>query len=155
MNKSLIKEALQHLELLDIYLFSSSVNRFSKITESAFPDNMLQENKLSISADFLESAEKKEEAASKLVNAKVQLVVRYMVEDDESNTEVLAEIEACFLAQYTLKDGASEKAIDEFMKYNVIHNVWPFWREHALRVSAEARLPRPQIPLFRAQPTSD
>lgn len=152
MNRSLINEALQNLELLDIFLFSSSVSRFSKITDSSYPEKMSQEDKLGISAEFLEIVEKGEDSPKKLVDAKVQLAIKYTVED---NTEVLAEIESCFLARYTLQDGASEEAVDEFMKYNVIHNVWPFWREHVLRISAEARLPRPCIPLFKQQPAPD
>lgn len=62
---------------------------------------------------------------------------------------MLAEIEASFCAIYACSERLADNEIKEFVGFNATHNVWPFWREHALRMSAEARLPRPNIPLMR------
>ena len=150
MDKELISEAIEALELLDIYLYSSSVSRFEDITSDSFPENMSQQNKLSISAEFLESENSKD--GERVIHAKVSLGYRYIVEKDEE--KILAELEACFIAKYFQNKKICDAAIEEFMKYNVIHNVWPFWREHAFRLSTEANLPKPMISLFKQQPTA-
>lgn len=43
----------------------------------------------------------------------------------------------------------NENALKEFIQFNSLHNIWPFWREHALRVASLANLPKPQIQLMR------
>lgn len=151
MDKKLISEAIDALELLDVYLYSSSVARFQDITSDSFPENMIQQNKLSISAEFLEPEDAKD--GEKIINAKVTLGYRYIIDGDEE--QVLSELEACFVAKYLQNKHICEEAIEEFMKYNVIHNVWPFWREHAFRLSTEANLPKPIISLFKQQPTPE
>ncbi|WP_417760267.1 hypothetical protein [Shewanella sp.] len=150
MDKILISEAIDALELLDVYLYSTSISRFQDITSDSFPKEMKQQNKLSISAEFLEAENDKDE--QRVINAKVVLGYRYIVEEEEGE-KVLSELEACFIAKYHQSKQICEEAIEEFMKYNVIHNVWPFWREHAFRLSTEANLPKPIISLFKQQST--
>ncbi|WP_104024680.1 hypothetical protein [Vibrio hyugaensis] len=149
MDKKLISEAIDALELLDVYLYSTSVSRFQDITSESFPEEMKQQNKLSISAEFLEP--ENDQDGQRVINAKVVLGYRYILEEEEE--QVLSELEACFIAKYHQSKHICEEAIEEFMKYNVIHNVWPFWREHAFRLSTEANLPKPIISLFKQQPT--
>lgn len=62
----------------------------------------------------------------------------------------LAQIEACFIAKYHQSKNVSEEAVSEFVQFNVVHNVWPFWREHAFRTAVQAKLPTPIIPLFKS-----
>lgn len=153
MNKELISQAIKALELIDIYLYSASVDRFEHITDESYPEDMFQQNKLKVGADFYEP-DGDAKTCKQIINAKVTLGARFAVTND-NDTKILSEVEACFIAKYAQKYDASEEAISEFMKYNVIHNVWPFWREHAFRVSSEARLPRPMISLYKEQPTSN
>lgn len=77
--------------------------------------------------------------------------VRYVVLDAEVAEDeiVLAEIQASFCAVYRCSEPLSDNELREFVEHNVTHNVWPFWREHALRLSAEAKLPRPLVPLMK------
>lgn len=153
MNRELISQAIKALDLLDIYLYSGSVERFEDITDESYPEDMFQQTKLNISADFYEPVGS-EKDCKQIINAKVTLGVRFGISKDD-DIELLSEVEACFVAKYAQNCDLSEDAISEFMKHNVIHNVWPFWREHAFRVSSEARLPRPMISLYKEQPTSN
>lgn len=150
MDRSLISQAIKAVDLLDIYLHSSSVERDDDITDDHYPDDMIQQNRLNISADFYEP-EDESVKCKRLIHAKVTLGVRFGVKVD-GEVQVLSEVKACFIAKYAQTLEVSEDAISEFMKYNVIHNVWPFWREHAFTTAAEARLPRPMISLFKDQP---
>jgi hypothetical protein len=153
MDKALIGAAIAALELVDIHLYSTSVKRYESISNEQHPDDMLQQNKVSVDVEFLES-EEEENIGTRIINAKVSFGLRFAVENEDDEMTVFSEIESCFLAKYFQNKELSEEAVSEFMKYNVIHNVWPFWREHAFRISAEARLPKPMIPLFKQQPTS-
>lgn len=147
MDKSLIAEAVKSLEVKDIYVNSCSVERHVDITDSDFPEEMFQQASLGISAEFWEPTEENPQK-EKIIKVKVDLGLRFVAgEDDE--LIVLAEIKACFVAEYIQTGEASQEALDEFIQFNTVHNVWPFWREHAFRVSAETRLPRPQIGLYK------
>ncbi len=145
MDKDLISQAVDNLELIDIYLHSSSLKRFAEISIDQFPENMGQQNKLAMEAEFFKSKPKKGTKQTSFISAKVFFGCRYV--DDNKN--LLSEIEACFVATYLQHDDVSEAAIEEFVRFNVIHNVWPFWREYAFRVASEANLPKPQISFYR------
>lgn len=147
MHKELIKEAINSLDLIDIHLFSASVKRFGDIDTEHFPEEMSQQNKISVSAEFLEPVDKG--AGPKLIHAKVEFSLRFIVEDEDAEVTNLAEIDACFIAKYHQNNDVSDEAISEFMKFNVIHNVWPFWREYAFRTAAQAKLPTPMISLYK------
>ncbi|GGY10230.1 hypothetical protein GCM10007160_41790 [Litchfieldella qijiaojingensis] len=152
MDKQLIAEAAEKVEIVDIYLYSSAVNRHDEIHQDNIPEGMVQQDKLAVTVDLLEPVEPEEENADSLLRARIDYGVRFVLlpeSGSESSVHVLAELTACFAATYRYRDGLSEAAISEFMRYNAVHNTWPFWREHALRMSAEARLPRPTIPLMK------
>lgn len=146
MDEKLISEAVKSLELIDIHLYSTSIKRFEEISSDNYPENMSQQNKISINADFLETED--EADSTRLINAKVEFGLRFIVKDGDKIT-TLAEIETCFIAKYRQLEEVSDEVINEFMKFNVVHNVWPFWREHAFRLSAESKLPIPIISLYK------
>ena len=152
MDKQLIAEAMEKVEIVDIYLYGSTVSRHDEIHQNNIPEGMVQQDKLAVSVDLLEPIEAGEDGADSLLRARIDYGVRFVLlskAGDEDSVHVLAEITACFAATYRYQDGLSEAAISEFMRYNAVHNTWPFWREHALRMSAEARLPCPTIPLMK------
>jgi len=147
MDKQLINEAIAVLDLMDIHLYTTSVKRFEDINSENYPDDMSQQNKISVNADFLEPEDKND--SSRLIHAKVEFGLKFFVESTEAEITTLAEIDACFIAKYHQSKEVSEDAINEFMIFNVVHNVWPFWREHAFRVAAQAKLPTPMISLYK------
>lgn len=147
MDKQLIEEAIDALELIDIHLYSASVKRFEEIDSIHYPDGMSQQNKLSVSADFLESVD--ENDTYRLIQAKVAFGLKFIIESTDAEITQLAEIDACFVAKYHQSKEISDEAISDFIKFNVIHNVWPFWREYAFRTAAQAKLPTPMIALYK------
>lgn len=147
MDKELISQAINSLELIDIHLYSTSITRFEEISADSYPDEMAQQNKISIKAEFFEKADQSDDP--KLIHAKVEFGLRFIEEEKGSEIKTLAEIEACFIAKYHQLADISEEAISEFMQFNVVHNVWPFWREHAFRSAAQAKLPTPMLSLFK------
>lgn len=148
MDKELIGEAIKSLELIDIHLYSTSISRFEEINSDDYPEEMGQQNKISVKAEFLEN-DSDDSDDSRLIHAKVEFGLRFIEENEESEIKTLAEIEACFIVKYHQTQEVSEEAINEFMQFNVVHNAWPFWREHAFRSAAQAKLPTPMISLFK------
>jgi hypothetical protein len=156
-DKDLIDKAVNALTLEDIHLYSTSVHRFEFITDRNYPEDMAQQNKLKISVDIIELENSEEDQdLTRQINAKVTFGTRYVIpaneeNDSEDSTEdtVLAEIEACFLAVYTQRGELNDEPLKEFMQYNMVHNVWPFWREYAFNISSKSELPKPMIPLFK------
>ena len=152
MDEKLIKSATDKLNLMDIYLYSSKLNRFEDIFENDYPDEMLQLMKRKISAQLQESVE---DESQKFLLVKITLGSRFVVKGDKDEIVPLSEVEACIAAKYKVKEPLSEDEVTHFSEYNSMHNVWPFWREHAFRVSREARLPIPNIPFYTNHESSD
>lgn len=157
MDRKLVSKVIEHVELVDIYLNDGSVTRDKNFDQGAVPADLQQQSKLSVSADIL--AGDAGEAEVFLLRALVTAGVRFVAKpesrenmeegSDTPGSAVLAEIEATFCALYRYKEDLSDDELNEFLSFNAIHNVWPFWREHALRVAAEAKLPRPTVPLMK------
>lgn len=147
MDKKLISEAIESLELLDIHLYTSSLKRFEDIDNENYPENMFQQNKVYVNADVLEP--ESDEDSTRLIIAKVGFGLRFVIENEESEIKNLAEIEACFVAKYHQSKDLSEDAIKEFLKFNAVHNVWPFWREFAFSSASQSKLPTPMISLLK------
>lgn len=69
------------------------------------------------------------------------------VERNESEEEptVIAQIEAEFIAEYTIEGELGKDNIDEFAKKNAIYHIWPYWREFLCSQAERLRLPRPTV----------
>lgn len=157
MDRELIGKVIENVELVDIYLNDGSVERDKNFDQGTAPENIQQQSKLSVSADILTGDAGKDEefVLRALVIAGVRFVAKPESKEameessDKAGSTVLAEIEATFCALYRYKEDLSDDELNEFLSFNAVHNVWPFWREHALRVASEAKLPRPNIPLMK------
>lgn len=157
MDRKLVEKVIEQVELVDIYLNDGSVKRDKNFDQGTVPANLQQQSKLSVSADILAGSANESDVF--LLRALVTAGVRYAEKPgskenfegsgDTAGLAVLAEIEATFCALYRYKEDLSDDELNEFLSFNAVHNVWPFWREHALRVAAEAKLPRPTIPLMK------
>lgn len=153
MKKSLIAEASKGLKLGDIYLYESNIKRFDTFDRDSALDTLKVRHKLAAEAQEYQSTELKtdEESGRKgnLLEVKVHFGVRYIDEKDEhSEPKILAQIEATFLADYVYEEDVSEDAVNEFIKFNVVHNAWPFWREFVFQMAERSHLPKPEIALM-------
>ena len=70
----------------------------------------------------------------------------------EDDTEVIYTLEAVFSADYLVLGPLDESEVAEFARFNAVHNVWPFWRQHVYDTLKRASLPVPEIPFFPGRP---
>lgn len=147
MDEKLLMEATPAMELLDLHLYTCSLERADCDYDIFSPEiKKNQKNSAEINADIFEPIEKTEDSFQ-LLNIKVSLKVALY--NQENQEKPLYTISACFLAKYVQRYELNENALKEFIQFNSLHNIWPFWREHALRVASLANLPKPQIQLMR------
>ena len=129
MNKNLISKAADKLELMNILLHESSLER-CELDPLLYPDLIDQQGMLSIS--FEEASYSNEDEDFNIFRAYVNLGVR-AVKSQEKNVEedeVLFTIESTFRVEYIENEKLTKKEAEEFSKFNSVHNVWPFWRKH-------------------------
>lgn len=147
MDEKLLNEATPAMELLDLHLYTCSLERMNcdyDIFSSEIKKN--QKNSAEINAEIFEPATKTADQFQ-LLHVKISLKIALYTEKDEENPIYI--ITACFLAKYMQRYELNENALKEFIQFSSLHNVWPFWREHALRTASLANLPKPQIQLMR------
>lgn len=66
--------------------------------------------------------------------------------------DVLARIEATFMAEYEITAPVEQPALDEFAVCNAPFNVWPFWREYAASQANRMNMPKAMMPLQGFRP---
>lgn len=155
MDKKLVHEGSTYFELLTIYPYSSSIQRFDEISSNCPPEDLVQQDKHSIKARILEPEGEEVVVGDRILRGLVSFGTRFVVPSPEGEKEkfnILAHIEAVFAAEYSIiKEEISDAAFEEFLKFNVVHNVWPFWREFAFRSADSMQLPKPTISLMRGR----
>ncbi|MCO6413347.1 MAG: hypothetical protein J5I92_11420 [Thiogranum sp.] len=70
-------------------------------------------------------------------------------DDEDDEVEIYFTLEATYRVDYNQKKPLSAEEADEFSKFNSVHNVWPFWRQHVFETLRSADLPKLQVPLMR------
>lgn len=159
MDRELLNKAIASMELMDIYLNESSIKRDKEFDHGYPTQELLQQNKLLVTADILGTEGHKQ---GNVLRALVTAGARFVAKDHSGEPpseagaqKVLAELEASFCAVYRYDIELTDDELGEFLRFNAVHNVWPFWREHALRMAAEAKLHRPSIPLMKPKGVSE
>lgn len=66
------------------------------------------------------------------------------IEDEEK--QVMALIEAEFVAEYEIKEPLQQESIDAFALHNASYHVWPYWRELLSSQCQRLNLPRLTLP---------
>jgi len=153
MDKKLIANTASCMRLLDIYQYSASIKRYVDLQADEMPENMYQQGRQSFKAELLttESKTKTPDLMKVLVSLGERFVLQTADDTDKENndkTKPLAHFEAEFVALYEVKEELEEPALEQFIKFNVLHNVWPFWREFVFRNADSMHLPKPDIPLM-------
>ena len=153
MDKTLIADTASCMRLLDIYQYSSSIKRYVDLQADDMHENMYQQGKRSFKAELLKTDSNNN--APDLIKVLVSLGERFVlqIEDDtdkesEEDAKPLAHFEADFVALYEVKKELEDHDLEQFIKFNVLHNVWPFWREFVFRSADSMHLPKPDIPLM-------
>ncbi len=148
MDKQLITQAIDNLNLLDIVLYKSSFERFADIHGQV---QLGQQNKLAVKADISEAIDDKNNTIH-LLSVFVDLGIRVSdLSKEEMESKLLYQIEATFKVDYEIVNQLDENALVEFARFNAVHTVWSFWRQFVFSTANQAHLPCPEIPLRKIQ----
>lgn len=146
MDKELIAQASEKLNLLDIVLYESSFKRFADSHDQV---QLGQQNKLAVRAEIGEAINSENNAVN-FFRVFVDLGIRVNdLSNPDAEPQLLYQIEATFRIDYELKNNVAEKALTEFAHSNAVHNIWPFWRQFVFSTTNQAHLSCPEIPLTK------
>lgn len=84
-----------------------------------------------------------------ILRLKLRLGTRLVKPMEKEPSEVMAVIEAEFIAEYTLKHEIDEACIQAFAEQNASYHVWPYWRELVSSQCERMHLPRIVIPTIQ------
>ena len=150
--QSLLASAIASLELQDIVLYQNRLKRGNPFPDD--PDSVsLQTRKEAyfIGEGLSDPSFVNGDQPMLVAGASLGVrVVRNSQNDGESESaEVFVEIEADFILDYAITDKTvSREALEKFVEVNVLHNIWPFWRQHVYDVRQRALLPQINIGFF-------
>lgn len=147
MDKQLITQAIDNLNLLDIVLYKSSFERFSDFHEKV---QLGQQNKLAVKADTSEAVDD-ENNIIHLLSVFVDLGIRVSDISQDAEPKLIYQIEATFKVDYQLLNNVDETVLIEFSRFNAVHTIWSFWRQFVFSTVNQANLPHPDIPLRKVQ----
>lgn len=144
MDKPLIAQAAQRLKLRGIVLFESNLKRFGEVETAS---ELGQQNKLAVRGEKAEAVE--DERKFQLFQVYVELGSRLVISSLQPEQEAtpLFQIEAVFRVDYELTGEVEPDALQEFARFNAVHNVWPFWRQFVFSTANQAGVPCPDVPL--------
>lgn len=85
-----------------------------------------------------------------LVECGIRVVLKESKEADAGpDAAVLFLLEATFAVSYEVVGVLPQgDALDRFLNFNSVHNIWPFWRQHVYDTLKKASLPIVTIPFF-------
>lgn len=168
MDKDLLKRAQDALQITDVVLRETGCalkDRFDPKYER--PKMDVQFLRRTTRSEVLE-VEDDGHATHKLFRVYVELGIRWVKRPPEprarkrplkkaaakapAELDVLARIEATFMAEYEMKAAVEKAELDEFALYNAPFNVWPFWREYVASQANRMNLPKATMPLRGFQP---
>jgi hypothetical protein len=64
----------------------------------------------------------------------------------EQSADILAFIEATYVAEYLLDGKPGKEALDEFALKNASYHIWPYWREYIMSQGMRMNLPKYTLP---------
>ena len=152
MDERAVRRAQDKLELRDIVLHTSSLERDPGIDPLLYPTHAGRKSKVKVSVDKVSFVDDEGDTI-RILRAYVQLVVRGYAENENGpETDSLFTIQAEYRVDYLEQKKLTENELDAFTQFNSVHNVWPFWRHHVYETVSKASLPRITIPFFRGIP---
>lgn len=143
-----LQNAIDNLRLQDVYLRET----FSRCHEDFDPKYPGEREALKVQQmhAIRQTTIADVENNGKLVRVFIRLGVRWIdPDDDQEEPEVLANIEAEFIAEYALDSEIEQACIDEFATRNASVHVWPYWREFLASQCERMRLPRIVLPAWQ------
>ncbi len=149
---NLLQQAINNLSIHDVYLTNShaSIPEGTSAKYDNFVSYQTQVKTEYPLYDILEFEDDK-----KILRVKCGYGIRWISSNDEKDIVQRAVIEASFVAEYSILNELDESAIAEFIKRNVHHHVWPYWREFVASQTERMRLPRFVVQMVQFGATPD
>ena len=148
-------------EIGDIALWESKLSRFAEHEPGKHDGKIVLHHMRAMQAELLDVVDR-EGVESRHLRAVITFGVRAATEqvspEDTPETKrdaYLYEVEASLAAQYRIVGEATDDQIRDFVAFNCVHNVWPFWRYHVFDALKRASLPVPAIPFFAGRSLPD
>ena len=152
MDKKALQQAIKACVINDIYLRGTSVRIESDFDPVQNSDPLDIQYKVTAMQYVL--GDVADAPVHHVLRVRVETGLRYLTRsganDNEKSSSVVAEVEATFIAQYTIADEAapSDECLKEFSRLNAPYHVWPYWREYAHDLCGRHRLPVVVLPML-------
>jgi hypothetical protein len=145
MSNHILQKAIDNLRIEDVYprhILAACMNDF----EPKYHPNI---DSLSLQTlhSVARSAVAEVDLKRQILRVFIEVGMRWVdekIEDPEK--QVMAVIEAEFVAEYEFKDKLGQESIDAFAMQNASYHVWPYWRELLSSQCQRLNLPRLILP---------
>jgi len=160
MSKTPLQRAIECLQIADIWQHSVSASIREELeAQEYFPEHPDTLYKHIVLRSLWGSAD--EDSGPFVFRVYIAVGVRFMdrpgdsVGEDSatgpdkagSDDNVLAQIEATYVAQYHSETDPGQDALEAFALKNASYHVWPYWREFLASQCARMNLPKLSLPL--------
>lgn len=155
---SKLQQAIDHLQIKDVFLAASS-SEISSDFEPRYLESEEQidvEHKHVVDRSTIVSFSNGDDTLN-FFRVYVELGARWVStsEEDESGSgsddkaHQLAKVEACFVAEYLMKNEIPKDALEEFALKNASYHIWPYWREFLMNHAMRMNLPKIALPIVQ------
>lgn len=163
MNKKALQMATENLRIAMVNLHSTET-RLHNNFDPLIPNQKLQgQFRIGAIESELKTLVNEKGEKQRFIRFYVETMMRYVkepvskeVQEDEEllSGQLASSIKAKFVAEYHIVNDVDipEEALAEFGKYNVPHNIWPYWREYCQSTCSRMALPVIVIPLLQMPP---
>ena len=157
MNNPLLQKAIECLKIRDVFQRAT----LAEITEEFEPKYSdvplrLQFKHVVTQSQIIEVDEDKEDNDEPcLFRVYIELGARWVIDvsdgeetpsEEDDGAEVMALIDATFVAEYQIEGKPGKDALNEFALKNASYHVWPYWREYLMSQSMRMNLPKIVLP---------
>ncbi|WP_019935804.1 hypothetical protein [Oceanimonas smirnovii] len=142
-----LQQAIEALAIEDVYLYSSQASctdNFDPKYGNGVIELKVQHMRKLKEVQLLTLDDKR-----KILRVQLQLGTRLVKPVEATPVEVMAFIEATFIAEYVLKGDLPEDCIQAFANKNVSYHIWPYWREFVSSQCEKMHLPRIVVPTIQ------
>jgi preprotein translocase subunit SecB len=161
MDKELLQEAIDSLNVKDVYIFRANSFLMPGVDpkyDNSFKNLLVSFKHEVVSSEIVEISTGDTKKVN-LFRIYIDLGVRWKMLDEETeetfekNTAVL--IETTFIAEYEMVHEVTEEALKEFALHNASYHVWPYWREYLANQCDRMNLPKITIPIIQLASNRD
>ncbi|WP_311238263.1 MULTISPECIES: hypothetical protein [unclassified Xanthomonas] len=142
-------DVTQFFAIQDIALWTASLSREGDYLPEQHDGKCSIQTFMSVDPEMMKVSIEGEDEDQFLLRVLAKFGIRSVYQETaESEIEVLYSIEATFSVEYFVIRTPTKEMFSQFVKYNCVHNAWPFWRQHVYDTLRSASLPLLPIPFF-------